>query len=96
MCVLTGAPGVRSNKKVRMFRTVTRDLEALRDWLKGMGVTHVGLEITRPLVASLGCLRGPGGAMIKRNWVRRYTERRHRGDILQIIRSWRTAIRAGG
>ena len=32
-CLLVGAPGTRPKKEVRTFRTVTRDLEALRDWL---------------------------------------------------------------
>ena len=32
-CLLIGAPGDRPTKEVRTFRTVTRDLEALRDWL---------------------------------------------------------------
>ena len=36
-------PGAQPNKKVRTFRTVTRDLEALRDWLRA-GVPHVGME----------------------------------------------------
>jgi Family of unknown function (DUF5681) len=33
----------------------------------------------------------PGGAMIKRTWVRRYTEPPRREDVLQIIQSWDTA-----
>jgi len=45
-CVLIGAPGIRPKKEVRTFRTMTRDLEALRDWLKALGVTHVGMEST--------------------------------------------------
>jgi hypothetical protein len=36
-CVLTGAPGLRPRKEVRTFRTMTRELEALRDWLTAMG-----------------------------------------------------------
>ena len=56
-CLMIGAPGVRSSKEVRTFRTVTRDLEALRDWLKAAGVTHVGMESTgvywRPVYAVL-------------------------------------------
>jgi transposase len=36
-CVSTGAPGVRPHKEVQTFRTMTRDLEALRDWLKAAG-----------------------------------------------------------
>ena len=56
-CLLIGAPGDRPTKEVRTFRTVTRDLEALRDWLVGAGVTHVGMESTgvywRPVYAVL-------------------------------------------
>jgi transposase len=56
-CVLTGAPGRRPTKEVRTFRTMTRDLEALRDWLRELGVTHVGMESTgvywRPVYAVL-------------------------------------------
>ena len=33
-CLLVGAPGAQPTKGVRTFRTVTRDLEALRDWLR--------------------------------------------------------------
>ena len=43
-CVLIGAPGERPRKEIRTFRTMTRDLEALRDWLQELGVTHVGME----------------------------------------------------
>jgi transposase len=56
-CLLIGAPGDRQTKEVRTFRTVTRDLEALRDWLAAAGVTHVGMESTgvywRPVYAVL-------------------------------------------
>ena len=56
-CVLVGAPGLRPKKEVRTFRTMTRELEALRDWLKAAGVTHVGMESTgiywRPVYAVL-------------------------------------------
>jgi transposase len=56
-CLLIGAPGDRPTKEVRTFRTVTRDLEVLRDWLVGAGVTHVGMESTgvywRPVYAVL-------------------------------------------
>src|SRR3974377_1962113 len=52
-----GAPGAQPTKEVRTFRTVTRDLEALRDWLREAGVTHVGMESTgvywRPVYAVL-------------------------------------------
>jgi predicted phage terminase large subunit-like protein len=37
----------------------------------------------------------PGGAMIKRNWVRRYIERPRREDVLKIIQSWDTAMKGG-
>jgi transposase len=56
-CLLIGAPGVRPTKEVRTFRTMTRELQALRDWLKAAGVTHVGMESTgvywRPVYAVL-------------------------------------------
>jgi len=56
-CLLIGAPGDRPTKEARTFRTVTRDLEALRDWLAAAGVTHVGMESTgvywRPVYAVL-------------------------------------------
>jgi transposase len=44
-CLLIGAAGARARKQVRTFRTVRRDLEALRDWLKAAGVTHVGIDL---------------------------------------------------
>ena len=56
-CLLIGGPGLEPTKEVRTFRTMTRDLEALRDWLKAAGVTHVGMESTgiywRPIYAVL-------------------------------------------
>src|SRR4051794_18267599 len=55
-CLLTDAASARTHKKVRIFRTVRRELEALRDWLTAAGVTHVGMESTgvywRPLPIS--------------------------------------------
>ena len=45
-CLLIGAAGARARKEVRTFRTVRRELEALRDWLKAAGVRHVGMEST--------------------------------------------------
>jgi transposase len=45
-CVLIGEPGRKPRKEVRSFATMTRDLEALRDWLKELGITHVGMEST--------------------------------------------------
>ena len=46
VCVLIGKPGERPTKEVRTFRTMTPDLEALREWLLSLGVTHVGMEST--------------------------------------------------
>ena len=45
-CILIGKPGWRPTKEVRTFRTMTRELEGLRDWLLSLGVTHVGMEST--------------------------------------------------
>ena len=45
-CVLIGQAGRKPYKEIRTFSTMTRDLEALRDWLKELGVTHVGMEST--------------------------------------------------
>jgi transposase len=45
-CVLLGEPGRKPRKEVRRFGTMTADLEALRDWLKELGVTQVGMEST--------------------------------------------------
>src|SRR6476646_8515405 len=55
--LLIGTAGARARKQVRTFRTVRRELEALRDWLTAAGVTHVGMESTgvywRPVYAVL-------------------------------------------
>jgi hypothetical protein len=34
-CVLIGQAGRKPHKEIRTFSTMTRDLEAMRDWLKG-------------------------------------------------------------
>jgi transposase len=56
-CLLIGLAGARPSKEVRTFGTMTCDLEALCDWLKAAGVTHVGMESTgvywRPVYAVL-------------------------------------------
>ncbi len=44
--VLIGAPGRRPQKLLRSFRTTTREPQALRAWLAGHGVAHVGMEST--------------------------------------------------
>ena len=45
-CLLVGTAGTRCRKEFRTFGTMTADLEALRDWLKACGVTHVAMEST--------------------------------------------------
>ena len=56
-CVLIHETGKRATKQIRSFGTMTADLQALRDWLKAHGVTHVGMESTgvywRPVYAVL-------------------------------------------
>jgi hypothetical protein len=37
----------------------------------------------------------PGGAMIKRGWMKRYTELPIKKEILQVVQSWDTAIKGG-
>ena len=45
-CVLIDRPGKRPVKEIRTFGAMTDDLEALREWLRGLGVTRVGMEAT--------------------------------------------------
>ena len=46
-CVFIGAHGAaKVTQEIRTFGTMTRDLEALRDWLAERGVSHVGMEST--------------------------------------------------
>jgi transposase len=45
-CVLIGEAGRKPDREIRTFPAMTRNLEELRDWLKEMGVTHVGMEST--------------------------------------------------
>lgn len=45
-CVLVGGPHQRTRKEVRTFRTVTKELLAMRDWFSEKGVTHVAMEST--------------------------------------------------
>ena len=44
--VLVGAAHERAQKETRTYRTVTRDLLALREWLLAKEVTHIALEGT--------------------------------------------------
>ncbi len=55
-CVILSAAGRRPSKEVRSFGTMRQDLMALREWLLGKGVTHVGI---RCLLAAGACC--PGG-----------------------------------
>lgn len=56
-CLLKGSADARPKKTVRTFRTVTRELLELRDWLQAEGCTHIGMESTgvywRPVYAVL-------------------------------------------
>lgn len=56
-CVLIGQGAGRPRKEVRTFRTFTKEVLSLRDWLQEQGVTHVGMESTgvywRPVYALL-------------------------------------------
>jgi transposase len=46
VCVLIGEAGRKPRREIRTFSTMTRDLEGLRDWLKELGITHIGMEST--------------------------------------------------
>lgn len=56
-CLLVGRADQKPRKEVRTFRTVTRELLGLRDWLSAEGCTHVAMESTgiywRPVYAML-------------------------------------------
>jgi transposase len=45
-CVLITAPDGQVTKAVRTYATMTADLLALGDWLRGLGVTQVAIEST--------------------------------------------------
>lgn len=45
-CVLRSGPKGTVGKETRTFGTMTRDLEAMADWLAQQGVTHVAMEAT--------------------------------------------------
>jgi transposase len=45
-CLLTGGANQKPRKEVRSFRTVTRDLQLMSDWLRTEGCTHVAMEST--------------------------------------------------
>jgi transposase len=44
--VIVGAVGRRPTRETRTFGAMRQDLAALRDWLREMSVTHVGMEAT--------------------------------------------------
>jgi transposase len=56
-CVRTPSGNGRRRQEVREFKTTVRGLLGLRDWLAGLGVTHVAMEATgvywRPVWAVL-------------------------------------------
>lgn len=45
-CALIGEPGAAPQAVRGSFGTMTKDLLQLRDWLTGLGVTHVAMEAT--------------------------------------------------
>ena len=45
-CVRTPSDGKARRSETREFETFIGDLERLRDWLAGEGVTHVAMEAT--------------------------------------------------
>jgi hypothetical protein len=57
-CVRTPAPDSSRHQQVREFRTLTRELHALRAWLIAQGVTQVVMQGGRGvLAAGLACAR---------------------------------------
>jgi transposase len=55
--ILVGPPNKRARRETRTFRTMTRDLLAMRDWFTSEGITQVAMESTgiywRPVHAVL-------------------------------------------
>ena len=45
-CLLIGPAEGRAGKEIRTYGTTTAQLEQLRDWLRQIGCTHVGMEST--------------------------------------------------
>jgi transposase len=45
-CLLTGPANQRPKKEIRSFRTVTRELQLMSEWLRAAGCTHVAMEST--------------------------------------------------
>lgn len=45
-CIIIGKNGKVIKKEIRTYKTMTEDIEKLRDWLKAERVTHVAMEST--------------------------------------------------
>jgi len=45
-CLLTGRANEKPKKEVRSFRTVTRELQLMSEWLRAEGCTHIAMEST--------------------------------------------------
>jgi transposase len=45
-CLLSGKANEKPRKQIKSFRTVTRDLRAMCEWLRAAGCTHVAMEST--------------------------------------------------
>lgn len=45
-CVVIAEPGARPRREIREYRTMTRDILSLADWLAELQVTHVAMEST--------------------------------------------------
>ena len=45
-CLIVGSAGRKPRREVRAFRTLTRELMQMRDWLRAEGCTHIGMEST--------------------------------------------------
>ncbi len=45
-CVIVPGPDGQPTKQIRTFGTMTADLLALADWLRGQDVPHVAMEST--------------------------------------------------
>jgi len=46
VCLLVGKAHEKARKEIKTFRTLTRELLEMRDWLLAEGCTHVGMEST--------------------------------------------------
>jgi hypothetical protein len=75
VCLLIGALDVRPAKEVRTFRTMTRELETLRDWSKAAALTALRWHHSNPrhachvssVAQSLGAAGGHGSLKRRRS-----------------------------